>query len=89
MGEPLDTVHVNVEYYDGQEEGDVGHPYYVASCVEIAAVTDGRTLDELMANIQEMVDFFLEDPETAAASNLVQNPRIVVTIELPSHAEAA
>lgn len=29
-----DTIHVNVEYFSGVDEGDVGYPYYVASCCE-------------------------------------------------------
>ena len=39
-----DTIHVNVEYFTGFEEGedDVGYPYYVASCQEIVAVTEGN-----------------------------------------------
>jgi|GEM_PF-1787759 len=28
MLEVNDTLHVNVAYFDGQEEGDVGYPYY-------------------------------------------------------------
>lgn len=56
-----DTIHVMVEYHDGQEEGDVGYPYYVASCVEIPAVTDARTLDELIINIRDVIAFALED----------------------------
>jgi predicted RNase H-like HicB family nuclease len=85
-----DTIHVNVAYFTGQDEGDVGYPYYVASCVEITAVTDARSLDELMQNIQEMVALHLEDLDTVALFNLVPNPRIVVTVELPaSYAETA
>jgi predicted RNase H-like HicB family nuclease len=76
MDEVSNTIHVNVEYFDGRDEGDVGHPYYVASCVEIAAVTDGRTLDELLKNIREMIDTHLEDADTVAEFNLVPNPRI-------------
>jgi len=78
-----DTIHVNVEYFDGQEEGDVGHPYFVASCVEITATTDGETLDELFKNIGEMIDLYLEDIDTVAELNLTPNPRIVITMELP------
>lgn len=80
-----DTLHVSVEYVDGQEEGDVGYPYYVASCEEIVAVTDGRTWSELMRNIHEMIAVSLEGEDTVAMYNLVPNPRIVVTIELPAN----
>jgi hypothetical protein len=33
-----DTLKIHVEYFDGQDEGDEGTPYYVASCAEIVAV---------------------------------------------------
>ena len=90
MTQPSDTLHVTVEYYDGQAEGDDGQPYYVASCQEIVAVTDGRTWAELMKNIQEMVAASLEGEDTATVYNLVPQPRIVITMELPeNYAEIA
>ena len=85
-----DTLHINVEYFDGQDEGDDGFPYYVASCEEIVAVTDGKTWHELMQNIQSMVGASLEGEDTVAVYNLVPNPRIVITMELPeNYAEIA
>ena len=92
MTEVRDTIHVRIEYFTGHEEGedDVGYPYYVASCDEIVAVTDGRAWNELMKNIQEMIAVSLEDEDTEAVYNLVPNPRIVVTMELPeNYAEIA
>lgn len=56
-----DTIHVLVEHHDGQEEGDVGYPYYVASCIEIPAVTDTRTLDEPVTSIRDVIAFALEE----------------------------
>lgn len=90
MSQPGDTLHVVVEYYDGQDEGDDGHPYYVASCQEIVAVTDGRTWGELMRNIHRMIDASLEGEDIVELYNLVPNPRIVITMELPeNYAEIA
>ncbi len=90
MSQPNDTLHIIVEFYDGQEEGDVGHPYYVASCQEIVAVTDGRTWRQLMQNIHEMIAASLEGEDTVEVYNLVPNPRIVITMELPeNYAEIA
>lgn len=94
MSEVRDTLHVRIEYFTGMENGDgdedVGHPYYVASCEEIVAVTDGSTWHELMQNIQEMVQAALEGEDTAAVYNLVPNPRIVINMELPeNYAEIA
>lgn len=87
-----DTIHVKVEYFTGFEEGDddAGYPYYVASCEEIVAVTDGRTWNELMRNIHDMIAASLESEDTVAVYNLVPNPRIVITMELPeNYAEIA
>jgi predicted RNase H-like HicB family nuclease len=92
MAEPRDTIHVNVEYFTGFEEGedDTGYPYYVASCEEIVAVTSGKTWNELMRNIQEMISASLEGEDTVAVYDLIPNPRIVVTMELPeNYAEIA
>ena len=85
MSDVRDTIHVNVEYFDGQEEGDVGYPYYVASCVEITATTDGETLDELIQNVREMIELYLEDTDTIAEFNLIPNPRIVIIMEIPEN----
>ena len=74
-----DAIHVNVEYFDGQEEDDVGHPYFVASCVEITATTDGETLDEVVANTHEMIDLYLEDIDTVAELHLQPHPRIIAS----------
>ena len=92
MAEPRNTLHVNVEYFSGFEEGedDVGHPYYVASCEEIVAVTDGETWADLMRNIHDMIAASLEGEDTVAVYNLVQNPRVIITMELPeNYAEIA
>lgn len=92
MSEPRDTLHVRVEYFSGFEEGDddVGHPYYVASCEEIVAVTDGATWAELMRNIHDMIAASLEGEDTVAAYNLIPNPRVLITMELPeNYAEIA
>ncbi len=36
-------VHVEVEHFDGQEEGDVGYPYYVVHSDELHFTTQGKT----------------------------------------------
>ena len=92
MSDARDTIHIRVEYFTGFEEGenDVGYPYYVASCEEIVAVTDGRTWGELMKNINEMLAASLEDEDTIATYDLVPNPRVVITMGLPeNYAEIA
>jgi predicted RNase H-like HicB family nuclease len=85
MSAVRDTIHVNVEYFDGQAEDEDGTPYYVASCVEIAATTDSETLDELLKNVREMIELYLEDTDTVAEFNIIPNPRIVIVMELPEN----
>jgi len=62
----------------------------VASCEEIVAVTDGKSWNELMRNIRSMIEAHLEGEDTVSEYNLVANPRIVITMELPeNYAETA
>jgi predicted RNase H-like HicB family nuclease len=65
-----------------------GKEYYVAECVEIAVVTQGKTLDETLANLQEAVALHLEG-EDPVDIGLAPDPIIVVTMELePASAQA-
>jgi len=59
---------------------------YVAECVEISVVTQGKTLDDVMRNLQEAVALHL-DGEDLTAFGLAANPRLLVTMEVePAHA---
>ena len=89
MSDLHDTIHFLIEYHDGQEDEDVGHAYYVASCLEIPAVTDARTLDELIVSIRNVVAFALEDEDVVAEYRVTPNPRIVISFELPDYAPTA
>lgn len=86
-----DTIHIRVEYFTGfDDEDDTGHPYYVASCEEFVAVTEGDTWNDLMRNIHEMLAAALDGEDTVAVYNLVPDPRIIITMELPeNYAEIA
>jgi predicted RNase H-like HicB family nuclease len=53
---------------------------YVATCEEIAVVTQGETLDEVTANLREAVALHLEG-EDLAAVGFAAEPTIVVTLE--------
>ncbi len=64
----------------GEESG------FVAECVEIAVVTQGRTLDETISNLKEAVALHLAG-ENAANFGLHEHPTLVVTMEIePSYA---
>jgi predicted RNase H-like HicB family nuclease len=59
---------------------------YVAECLEIPVVTQGKTLDEVTQNLTEAVELHLAG-EDLAALGLTPDPTILVTLELvPTHA---
>ena len=58
-----------------------GDTHYVAECLEISVVTQGKTLDETVANLQEAVSLHLEG-EDPADFGLAPNPTLLVTIEV-------
>ena len=57
-----------------------GEEYYVAECMDIAVVTQGKTLDETVANLQNAVALHLEG-EDPADFDLAPNPSLLVTFE--------
>ena len=58
-----------------------GESYYVAECLELAVVTQGKTLDETVANLNEAIALHLEG-EDPADFDPVPNPSLLVTLEL-------
>jgi len=40
-----------------------GKKYYVAECIDLPIVTQGKTLDEIVENIREAVSLHLEDED--------------------------
>ena len=69
---PRDSVHAVLSESEGQ---------YVAECLEVAVVTQGRSIDETLANLRDALRLYAngEDPETLG---LAPNPRIQVTFEM-------
>ncbi len=57
-------------------------PWYVAECLEVAVVTQGKTADEVLANLRDAIALHLEG-EPAGSFGLGRNPRLVVTHEIP------
>jgi len=57
-----------------------GENAYVAECWEVAVVTQGRTLDEVVANLRDALTLHL-DGENLRALGLTPSPRLVVTYE--------
>ena len=58
-----------------------GESCYVAECIEIAVVTQGKTMDETLVNLHEAVGLHLEG-EDLAEMGLATHPTIVITMEL-------
>jgi predicted RNase H-like HicB family nuclease len=57
-----------------------GEKYYVAECLEIPVVTQGKTLDEAVANLKEAVAFHLEG-EDLEQLGLAPHPMLIITME--------
>jgi predicted RNase H-like HicB family nuclease len=57
-----------------------GERAYVAECWELAVVTQGNTLDEVVSNLREALALHL-DGEDLVALGLARSPRLVVTYE--------
>jgi len=61
--------------YPGDERG------YVAECLDLAVVTQGRTLDETVQNLREAILLHLEG-EDLAEMGLAPNPPVLITLEM-------
>lgn len=66
-----DTIHVAVRRSAG---------FYVAEALELALVTQGRSLDELLANLKEAVLLHLEGEEPSLFG-LSRSPRLALSYE--------
>ena len=64
-----------------------GEEQYVAECLDLPVVTQGRTLDELARNLQEALALHLEG-EDLAQFDLAPNPSVLASFELEPFAYA-
>jgi predicted RNase H-like HicB family nuclease len=65
-----------------------GEKYYVAECLEIPVVTQGKTLDEAAANLREAVALHLKG-ENLEQLGLAPNPTLIITMEMEPVVSAA
>jgi predicted RNase H-like HicB family nuclease len=65
-----------------------GEKYYVAECTNISVVTQGKTLDETIANLREAVSLYIEG-EDLAELGLLENPKLLIIMELETKASVA
>lgn len=76
-------IHKNREYLQHSIKAFVrkGEDYYIAECLNIAVATQGKTLDETIANLKEAVSLHLEN-EDLSEFGLASNPILLVTMEM-------
>jgi predicted RNase H-like HicB family nuclease len=65
-----------------------GEAYYIAECMEIAVVTQGKTIDETVENLKEAVSLHLEG-EDLSSFGLAPNPTLIITMEVEPLADVA
>jgi predicted RNase H-like HicB family nuclease len=65
---------INISIYQGEK-------YLVAEGMNVPIVTQGKTYDELISNLKDAVNLFLED-EDLSKYNLDTNPTIIASLEL-------
>ena len=61
--------------YPGDESG------YVAECLNLAVVTQGKTLDETVQNLREAIRLYLEG-EDLLELGLAPHPPVLITMEM-------
>lgn len=69
--DPRSAIHAVISESEG---------WYVAECLEVAVVTQGRSLDETLSNLRSALELHL-DEEEAARVGLHRAPRLVLNYE--------
>lgn len=64
-----------------------GDTHYIAECLDLPVVTQGKTLDELVFNLKEAIDLQLEG-ENLSDFDLVAEPSVLANLEINSSAYA-
>jgi len=65
-----------------------GEKFYVAECVDLPVVTQGKTLDEVVENMREAIDLYLEG-ESLEEWAISPDFSVLANFELePVHAKA-
>jgi len=64
-----------------------GEKYYVAECLDLPVVTQGKTLDEVVENINEAISLHLEG-EDLREWDILPDFSILVNLELPPYVKA-
>ena len=65
-----------------------GNTHFIAECLDLPVVTQGKTLDELAENLKEAIALQLEG-ENPADFDLAENPSVLASFEIESAQEYA
>lgn len=58
-----------------------GETHYVAECIDLPVVTQGKTLDEVKANLEEAIALHLQD-EDLSEYEIDSRPSVLASFEL-------
>jgi predicted RNase H-like HicB family nuclease len=58
-----------------------GEKYYIAHFIDLPIVTQGKTLDKLVKNIQEAFELYVEE-EALEKQEITEHPSILANLEL-------
>jgi len=64
-----------------------GEKYYVAECLDLPVVSQGKTLDEVVKNIKEAIELHLEG-EDLKELEILPDFSILINLELLAYAKA-
>jgi predicted RNase H-like HicB family nuclease len=64
-----------------------GESQYIAECLDVPVVTQGRTIQDALENLREAVGLFIEG-EDLGQYGLVSDPSLLVTVEIELSAHA-
>ncbi len=64
-----------------------GEKYYVAECVDLPVVSQGKTLDEAVENVREAISLHLEG-EDLSEWDILPDYSILVSMEVSPYAKA-
>lgn len=61
-----------------EQEGD----YFIARCLELGVVSQGKTIEEAQKNLKEAVDLYLEDVPTAERTEFVAKHPLITSFDV-------
>ncbi|MBI5022586.1 MAG: type II toxin-antitoxin system HicB family antitoxin [Candidatus Magasanikbacteria bacterium] len=61
-----------------EKEGE----YFIAKCLELGVVSQGKTIEEAQKNLKEAVDLYLEDVPVATRNELTTKHPLITSFDL-------